>query len=88
MTTQTTSPSRSLGRSRLGGLRARLQERREAHRAYRNLKRELATYRTPSDIEDLLSAVDRQEESPQVRQMRAILTSNLEDYRRRQRLAA
>ena len=75
-------------RNLFGGLRDELRERRQARAAFHDLKRDLAAYRTPSAVNDLLAAVDRQGDAPQAEQMRAILEHNLSDFRRRQRLAS
>ena len=72
----------------LGGLRDELRERRQARVAYHDLKRELAVYRTPSAVDDLLAAVDRQPDAPQAELIRTILEHNLSDYRRMQRHAS
>lgn len=71
----------------LGELRDQVRERRQARVAYDELQRELAAYRTPSEIGDLLAAVDRHSDAPHVEQVRQILGRNLADYRRRQRIA-
>ena len=66
------------GRTRLAGLREELRARRQAGVDYRNLERALASYRTPSEINDLLAAVDRRgDDSPQAEQIRGILATNL-----------
>ena len=70
------------------GLRDELRERRQARVTYHELKRELAAYRTLSDVGDLLAAVDRQRDVPQGDQIRTILKHNLSDYDRRQRLTS
>jgi len=75
-------------RNLFGGLRDELRERRQARVAYYDLKRDLAVYRTPSAVNDLLVAVDRDGNTPEAEQMRAILEHNLSDYRRRQQLAS
>ena len=80
--------STTVVRHLLGGLRDDLRERRQARAAYHDLKRDLAVYRTPSAVNDLLAAVDRQSDAPEAEHMRGILEHNLSDYRRRQRLAS
>ena len=82
------SPTTTVVRNLFGGLRDELRERRQARVAYHDLKRDLAAYRTPSAVDDLLAAVDRQPDAPQAEQMRTILEHNLSDYRRIQRLAS
>ncbi|MBM6405193.1 hypothetical protein JQN72_13175 [Phycicoccus sp. CSK15P-2] len=61
-----------------------LQERRERRRAIRSLRRELATYRSPSEIEDLLAMVDAQEargvDVAEAATIRGILHANLQSY--------
>ena len=49
-----------------------LDERRERRRATRALRRDLSTYTTRADIDDLLAALDRHE-GPQVQAIRSIL---------------
>lgn len=75
-------------RTVLDAVRDDLRERRDARASYRHLKRELASYRTPSDIEDVLAAMDRQDDTPDAELIRGILTGNLSAYRRRQRIAS
>lgn len=69
----------------LDGLREGLRQRRASHVAYLDLRRELAAYQTPADIGDLMAVLDRQGDAPGAEQVRAILSDNLKDYRRRQR---
>jgi predicted MarR family transcription regulator len=68
-------------------VRSELQARRAARAAQRQLEQELATYTTPGEIDDLLAALDRHE-SPQVEQMRLILSRNLQAYYRTLPLAS
>ncbi len=56
------------------------RERRAARLATRKLERDLASYTTPRQIDDLYALLDRYDETPQTRQMRNILA--------RQRLVA
>jgi hypothetical protein len=49
-----------------------LDERRERRRAARALRRDLSTYTTRADIDDLLAALDRHE-GPQAQAIRSIL---------------
>ena len=64
-----------------------LRERREARAAHTALRAELATYRTPSDIDDLLASVDAQE-TPEAEMIRGILMDNLRTYHQRRALSA
>ncbi|KRE61198.1 hypothetical protein [Nostocoides sp. Soil756] len=61
-----------------------LRERREQRAAARRLREDLSTYRTPTEIEDLLAMVDAQDaagngvaEAPLIR---GILNDNLQAY--------
>jgi hypothetical protein len=64
-----------------------LRERREARAARRALEADLAAYRTPADIEDLLASVD-QEDSPEADLIRSILSENLRQYHARRAVSA
>ena len=64
-----------------------LRERREARAARQALEADLAAYRTPADIEDLLASVDR-EDSPEADVIRGILTDNLRQYHSRRAVGA
>ncbi len=61
-----------------------LRERRERRAAYRTLRADLAHYRTPAEIEDLLVAVDTQDAQgggiAEATVIRAILQENLHEY--------
>lgn len=59
-----------------------LRERREARAAHTALRAELAHYRTPAEIDDLLMSVDAQD-SPEAEQIRGILMDNLHAYHQR-----
>ncbi len=59
-----------------------LRARREANAAHRQLRRELASYSTPSQIDDLLVALDRADEGHQAQEVRHILSSQRVDYYR------
>ena len=59
-----------------------LRERREARTARTALRADLAHYRTPSDIEDLLASVDGQD-TPEAEMIRGILSENLRGYHAR-----
>lgn len=64
-----------------------LRERREARAARRSLESDLAAYRTPSDIEDLLATVDA-DDSPEAEMIRGILMDNLSRYHARRAVSA
>ena len=53
-----------------------LRERREARAAEAALRADLANYRTPSDIEDLLASVDSHD-TPEAEMIRDVLMDNL-----------
>ena len=82
------SSSKSATLSVLGGIRDQLRDRRQARISYYALQRELAAYRTPNEIADLLAAVDRQVDAPEAERVRTILEDNLSAYRRRARRLA
>ena len=64
-----------------------LRERREARAAHNALRADLAHYRTPSDIEDLLATVDTQD-TPEAELIRDVLMDNLRSYHQRRSLTA
>jgi hypothetical protein len=57
-------------------IRDELRERREARARYDGLKRELGSYRTPREVNDLLGVVMNQE-GPAADEIRDILLENL-----------
>ncbi len=57
-----------------------LRERREARDASRKLHADLATYRTPRDIDDLLATMSH-DDSPEAGEVRDVLMGNLASYR-------
>ncbi len=61
-------------------LRDELRARRAARAEQRRTRRELATYTTPGQIEDMLAMLDRSD-APQAEEMRTILQSNLRQHR-------
>jgi len=71
-----TSVSRST-REVLSSVRDSVNERREAHAAYKALEMELASYRTRREIDDLLGSI-RDEDGPDAQQIRDILLNNLD----------
>lgn len=68
------------------GFCARADERQRAAVARRDLQRELASYRTPSDIRDLLATMARRSDASEAEQVSSIVAGNQADYRRGQRL--
>ncbi len=64
-----------------------IRTRRAERARVRQLESELASYTTPSDIEDLLAAADRSE-GPETELVRSILTDNLMAYHARRGVAA
>ena len=81
MFNHTTAPVRSSGW--LTEVRAGLSERRQARAARRALESELATYRTPAEVEDLFAALRTQDDNPTAEEMRTILLANLETHEHR-----
>ncbi len=77
MFNHTTAPVRSSWVSELRSSRA---ERRQAREARRVLEAELATYRTPADVEDLFAALGAQDDNPTAEDMRTILLANLANH--------
>lgn len=57
------------------------RERREEHAAYEKLRRDLARYTTPAQIDDLLVALDRLPDADAA-PMRAILHANRQQHHR------
>ena len=72
----TTAPARSNGW--MTELRSALSERRQARVARRTMELELATYRTPAEVEDLFAALRRQDDSPTAEEMRHLLFANMQ----------
>jgi hypothetical protein len=60
----------------LAGVRDELRERRAARREYRALERDLASYTSRSDVDDLLAVLDRQN-GPEAERIREILNRNV-----------
>jgi hypothetical protein len=75
-TSTTTDSTTRRPRQVLAAVRDELRERREARRAYRDLARDLASYNTRAEVDDLLAALDN-DQSPEAVQIRTILSSNL-----------
>lgn len=59
-----------------------LRARREARERLTTLRADLAHYRTPADIDDLLAAVDTQE-GPEAELIRSVLSDNLRAWQAR-----
>jgi hypothetical protein len=70
------SSTASLSRRLLTSVRDDLRERREARAVRRKLQRELATYSTRAEVDDLMALLHHQE-SAQADQVRGILLRNL-----------
>ena len=64
-----------------------LRERREARAAVSALRADLAHYRTPADIDDLLASVDAQD-TPEAEMIRGVLMDNLRTYHQRRAVSA
>ena len=63
-------------RERITTLRGELRERREARASHETLKRELASYQTTREVDDLLGVLAGQD-GPEAQQIRDILLDNL-----------
>ena len=63
-------------REAVSTFRDSLNERREAHAAYKSLEQELASYTTRREVDDLLGSI-RDEDGPEAQQIRDILLNNL-----------
>ncbi len=63
-------------RERITTLRGELRERREARASLETLKRELASYQTTREVDDLLGVLAGQD-GPEAQQIRDILLDNL-----------
>jgi len=81
MFNHTTAPVRSA--AWLTGIRSLLSERRRDRTARRRLEAEVASYRTPAEVEDLFAVLRTQDDDPTAETMRTILLSNLESHRLR-----
>jgi hypothetical protein len=62
-------------RDRLTLVRTEIRERRHERAEHRTLERELASYRTPSEIDELLVVLG-QHEGPEAQEVREILLQN------------
>lgn len=63
-------------RERITSLRDELRQRREERASYDALRRELASYQTAREVDDLLGVISTQE-GPEAEQIRDILLDNL-----------
>ncbi|WP_377641024.1 hypothetical protein [Oryzobacter terrae] len=59
-----------------------LRARREARERVASLRADLAHYRTPAEIDDLMAAVDAQE-GPEAELIRSVLSDNLRAWQAR-----
>ena len=75
MSHHTTAPVRSHGW--LNELRSTLAARRQDKAARRQLENELASYRSPAEIQDLFAALARAEDSEAAENVRRILLDRL-----------
>ena len=64
-----------------------LRERREAREALKALRADLAHYRTPAEIDDLLASVDA-EDSREAELIRDMLMDNLRAHHQRRAVSA
>ena len=81
MTTPTHTTVSARSHDWISGLRSSLSERQQARAARRTLQAELATYRTPSEVEDLFAALRTQDDNPTAEEMRHLLFLNLDRHR-------
>ena len=75
MLNHTTAPVRS---NWLTGLRSAAQERRRTRASRRALEAELASYRTPAEVEDLFATLRQHDDNATAEEMRRILFRNVE----------
>lgn len=80
-TTSTTSTTRSGPRELLAAVRDELRERRQARAEERALERELATYATAAEVDDLLGSMRGQDDAD-VDRIRGIVIRNLQHHQR------
>lgn len=80
-TTSSSTTTRSRSRQLLTAVRDELRERRKARAEERALERELATYATVSEVDDLLGSLRGQDDA-EVDRIRSILTRNLQHHQR------
>lgn len=82
-----TNISRSSASRLWSSLRENLHDTREARAKHSTLKRELASYTTRAEVDDLLGSLQGQGDGD-VEAMRRILTQNLQQLERPKQLAA
>jgi hypothetical protein len=58
-------------------LRSSLRARREARAARRRLRDDLASYRTPAEVDELFAAIDRTEDSASAAEVRGLFLAQL-----------
>ncbi len=76
-TTQTTETARTRSHRAWATVRDELRERRQARAEYRSLERDLASYVTRAEVDDLLASVGPTE-GPDAERIRLILARNLQ----------
>jgi hypothetical protein len=75
-TTQPTTTARQRSTKLWATVRDELRERRQERAQYRALERDLATYSTRAEVDDLLGSI-RHAEGPDAERIRVILARNL-----------
>ena len=75
-TTHSTETARSRSQKLWSTVRDELRERRQNRAEYRALERDLASYNTRADVDDLLGSI-RSAEGPDAERIRLILARNL-----------
>jgi hypothetical protein len=81
------TPTRSSAARLLKAFRDDLREARQTRAADQALERELSSYTTMSEVNDLLGSL-RSQEGPDADVIRHILTRNLQQHQRPRQLAA
>ncbi len=76
-----TSSARTHSRRSWAAVRDDLRERREARSARQVLRRQLASYSSPHEIDDLMASVRRRDDAG-AEEIRRVLASNLYEHRR------
>ena len=75
-TTHSTETARSRAHVVWASVRDELRERRQARAEYRSLERDLASYNTRAEVDDLLGSI-HDDEGPDAERVRQILVRNL-----------
>jgi hypothetical protein len=83
----TNTISSSSARRLLSAVRDDLREARQARAAHRVLERELSSFKTPTEVNDLLGSLSGQE-GADIEVIRHILTRNLQQQQRPRQFAA